>query len=340
MRQTKDNPAGFEQQSSGTGGLLAGTSEDAPVRAAVLMVGSLTLLGLQDALVKLVSSQVTLWQFQMLRGSTVLVLLLCLNLYLGARVDARPRRLWTVALRSTFLCGAMVFFFGGAPFLPLSQMAAGLYMFPLFASLLAWAVLGDKVGPRRALAILAGFAGTLLIIKPWNNQFSIYSLLPIIAAFCYACAILTTRKLCREESPLTLAFAVNIAYVLVGLVGASSMAAWSTQAMQLESPYLFSSWIDLVPMAVGLIFVTAVLNMIANLGLAKAYQSGEPSWLAPFDYSYLIFTTFWGFVIFGAVPDLSAGIGMFMIAGAGIFVAWRERQDSRKRRADSHRALR
>ena len=76
-----------------------------------------------------------------------------------------------MTLRSLFLVGAMVFFFGGIPFLSLSEIAAGLYVFPLFIALLSVAVLGEKVGPRRVFAILAGFTGTLLILKPGSDAF-------------------------------------------------------------------------------------------------------------------------------------------------------------------------
>ena len=89
-------------------------------------------------------------------------------------------------------------------------------------------------------------------------------------------------------------------------------------------PYLFTSWHDLSLAVVGIVVACSTLNLTSNIALAKAYQSAESSWLAPFDYSYLIFATFWGFVMWGDLPDGLSFLGMAMIAGAGCYVAWRE----------------
>ena len=90
----------------------------------------------------------------------------------------------------------------------------------------------------------------------------------------------------------------------------------------------------------AVILACSGMNLISNIGLAKAYQSAESSWLAPFDYSYLIFATFWGAVMWGHFPDALSLLGMATIAASGCYVAWRERRDSRMPRADMNRALR
>ena len=186
----------------GAGARLGG---DRPAMAAGLMVFALSLLAFQDSLVKLASSDVSLWQFQLLRSACNLAFMLILSRFLwGGRVPL-PKSWLAVTLRSLFLVGAMVFFFGGIPFLSLSEIAAGLYVFPLFIALLSVAVLGEKVGPRRVFAILAGFTGTLLILKPGSAAFQWVGLMPVAAGLSYAATVLTTRKLCREENPATLA---------------------------------------------------------------------------------------------------------------------------------------
>ena len=304
------------------------------------MVSSLCLLALQDSLVKLASADISLWQFQSMRAAFNLIMLVVLSRFIWKGSSPRPKRLWTVVLRSTLLMGAMVCFFGAIPFLSLSQVAAGLYVFPLFVTLLSAIFLGETVGPRRIFAVIAGFGGTLLILKPGSDAFQWVSLSPVLAGLFYAATVLTTRKLCREEKPATLALGVSLAFVLFGASGVVILESLQPTSLAHEWPYLFVGWNPLTWAGTGLILACSVLNLSANIGLAKAYQSAESSWLAPFDYSYLIFATFWGVVMWGDVPDVLSFTGMAMIAGSGCYVAWRERTESRLREADLNRALR
>ncbi len=329
-----------KQARQGASGFLAGASEDRPAVAASLMVGSLAILALQDGLVKLTSSDVSLWQFQFLRASCNLLLIFGLSHFIWGSMRPRPKRVWAVTLRSLFLVGAMIFFFGGIPFLSLAELAAGLYVFPLFVAVLSRIVLKEPVGPRRIAAILVGFSGTLLILKPGTEAFQPVALMPVFAALCYAGTILVTRRLCREESPVTLAYGVSIAFLAVGAVGLVAFSGIPFEDLATAWPYLFTGWSAPEAFVLGIIAICSCLNLTSNICLAKAYQTAEASWLAPFDYSYLIFATFWGFVFWGDVPGGITVLGMAMIAGAGAFVAWRERQISRYRRANFNRNLR
>lgn len=306
---------------------------DRPALAVSLLVGSVCLLALQDSLVKLASSEVSLWQFQVVRSASNAALLLLVLRLAWPGGTIRPRRLWAVSLRSLCHVTAMVFFFGGVPFLNLSDIAAGLYVFPLFVVLLSAVFLGEAVGPRRIGAALAGLAGTLLILKPGTASFQWVGLMPMLAAFWYALSILITRKLCREESPAALAFALAITFLTLGVIGVGAAPLWAPPELAASWPYLFTGWHDLAPWVLGLILVCSGLNLVAGLGLIKAYQSAESSWLVPFDYSYLIFATFWGAVMWSHLPDAWSFLGMGLIAGAGCYVAWRERAVSRARPA-------
>ena len=337
IRETE--PMNRENTAPGAPARPEATHEDRPAFAAALMIGSLALISLQDGLVKILSAHVSIWQFQVLRAGLILIGL-SLAAWLIAGPVPRPKSPRAVLVRSLFLAASMFFFFGGAPFLPLSHMAAGLYTFPLFTSLLGWLLLGERVGPRRIVAIVMGFAGTLLIVQPWRETFEWAALMPVAAGLCYAGSVITTRRYCRAESPWLLAYAVNITYVISGLAGTLAVATFAPAAWASTWPYLFGGWQALTVLTAGLVALAAMLNLAANVGLARAYQSAEPSWLAPFDYSYLALSAAWGVILFGTVPGPMVLAGMTLIALAGSFVAWRERQENRARQANAHRSLR
>ena len=308
---------------------LDGATGDRPAQAASLVLGAVFLLALQDGLIKLVNPEVSLWQFQALRSTMNIALLFLLSRVIWGTTPPRPKRAWAVVLRSMLQVGAMVLFFGGVPFLTLAEIAAGLYVFPLFASILAAIFLREQLGPRRIVAIAAGLTGTLLILKPGTDSFALVGLMPVGAGLCYAGQILMTRKLCRAESPVTLALGVAITFLTFGLGGLVVFTLVDGGRMATAWPYLFTGWHEPALWVLAIVVVSSVLNLTANIGLAKAYQSAEASWLAPFDYTYMIFATFWGFVFWGDIPDALTFTGMALIATAGAFVTWRERVAAR-----------
>jgi drug/metabolite transporter (DMT)-like permease len=124
----------------------------------------------------------------------------------------------------------------------------------------------------------------------------------------------------------------------LGVAGVLAFALVEPEGLAIRWSYLFTGWHELDLWVAGIIVACSSLNLVANIALAKAYQSAESSWLAPFDYSYLIFATFWAVVMWGDVPDLLSLVGMSMIAGAGCYVAWRERREGQLRRASLNRA--
>jgi len=153
------------------------------------------------------------------------------------------------------------------------------------------------------------------------------ALLPVCAALFYACTVLTTRKLCRPESPITLTYGVAIAFLILDAIGLLVFTNEPLPQYALSWPYIFTGWTWVDMWVYVVIAICSAINLTANIFLSKAYQSAEASWLAPFDYSYLVFATFWGFMIWRDIPDGLMLVGMFLIAGSGAFVAWRQRQE-------------
>ncbi|MBI1385371.1 MAG: EamA family transporter [Rhizobiales bacterium] len=320
--------------------IAADAGGDRPALAAGLVMAAAFGLAFQDGLVKLISGDVSLWQFQSIRAFVNLVLLYFVGGVIWYGMPVMPRRLWAVALRSFLLVTTMVLYFGAVPFLPLATLAACLYTFPLFVAILSAVLLGERVGPRRVLAIIVGFTGTLLIIKPGTDSFTVFALLPLASAFIYAVTIIVTRQLCREESPVALGYGSAAMNLIVGVAGLAALTWFSAGELSISWPYLFTGWHHLSLPVLALVFACGLTNVVANIMLSKAYQSAESSWLAPFDYTYLIFTAFWGFVFWYTLPDLASIVGIALIGGSGTFVAWRERIEKDLPRANFNRLLR
>ena len=307
-------------------------SGDRPVAALLLLLTGVFALAFQDSLVKLMSSYTSFWQFQTLRslGNLGIVVLLALG---GGGIGLLLARNWrAVYLRAALLATCMFFFFSGAPFLSVAQMAAGLYTYPLFVSLLAAPVLKESVGPWRISALLIGAVGAAIILSPWDAEFSAVQVLPILAGFFYATNILTIRKACRNESPLALAAAAAIMFIFVGGVGSTLLTLFPLSSnLQASMPFVAIGWPELTLLVVAFALFTSVLNLTGNICLSRAYQTADASLLAPMDFSYLVFAAFWSRVMFDQWPTAEAIAGMSLIGIAGIITAWRERVVARRR---------
>ena len=311
--------------------LLSAPSGDHPLTALLLLLAGVILLALQDSLIKFISDSTSFWQLQTLRSAGNMTLIICLAILSDGVQLIFPRRRLAVAARSLVLVFCMFCFFSASPFLSIAQMAAGLYTYPLFVSLLAAPLLGEKVGKWRIGALIIGATGALLMLNPLAETFSLAQLLPIAAGFFYACNIIILRRYCRRETPLALTFANGVMFFLSGLAGIVilSIAPLSTD-LQTAMPFVAIGWPAIGLSVIGFAAFCSVLNLFGNLGLTRAYQTADSSWLAPLDFSYLLFAAIWGKVIFDSWPTANGWLGMLLITSAGVITAWREHQQNSK----------
>ena len=290
----------------------------------LLLIGVLA-LALQDTLVKVASPQTSFWQFQSIRSFFNIILVVGIaGFTLGFGV-LRPRQPWPVFMRAFMLGICMVFFFGAAPQISVTQMAAGLYTYPLFITVMAGPVLGEKIGPWRLGALALGAIGSVTVLNPFSEAFKWVQIMPIMAGFFYACNVMILRKYCRNESPLCLTFIVALLFFVFGSTGAIAMTIFQPGAVLTDAvPFIFTGWPALTGLVLGLCVLASLLNLTGNICLSRAYQTADSSWLAPMDFSYLLFATLWGKILFDTIPTPLAMLGMAMIATAGIITAIRE----------------
>ena len=219
---------------------------DRPLFAMFLLIIGVFILSFQDSLIKFISPDTSFWQVQVIRASGNLTLILFLAYISGGLNLLAPKNWRPVYFRGFMQALCMFCFFAGAPFLSVAQMAAGLYTYPLFVSLLAIPVLGEKFGRWRVGALLVGACGAVIMLNPLASDFSLVQLLPVAAGFFYACNLLVLRHSCRGENPLALTFAVAIIFISFGFLGIFLLMNFSAPASALQSmPLIMIGWPEL-----------------------------------------------------------------------------------------------
>lgn len=214
-----------------------------------------------------------------------------------------------------------VLYYIALPKVALSAVAATNYTMPLFVSIFAATLFGEKVPLKAWVAVGLGFFGVLLIVQPATNAFNMFAFLPLGAAMLAALANLLTKAKCRDEHPLAISLNLNIALLITGLLGTlAGLLSSSTQQTSELAAYLLGGW-----SAMGLgewlaIFIMSCSFIVGSVGAVVAYQLGRPTTIATLDFTYIAFAFLWGLLFFNELPNGVALIGILTIVGAGIFI--------------------
>jgi len=292
-----------------------------PVAAALLVLGAMGLFGLIDNFMRLAAETGGLWQFHFLRAVVALAILIPLAPLLG--VSLRPRAPGRVLLRSLLNSGAMVIYFGCLGFMPIAQVVAGLFTAPIFVVLFSVVLFGERIGPRRILAVALGFVGIILALRPAAGDLSVLSVLPVLAGALYGLGNLVTRRWLGQEGTLALLGAFFWMMLLWGGLGCVVIAFWPLPVAPGAEGWATRGWVtpDLVFL---LVIVVQAVGSLLGVGLSiRAYQMADATMVAVFENSLLVFATIWAVVLWGEVPDALAITGLGLIAVAGVIIALR-----------------
>jgi drug/metabolite transporter (DMT)-like permease len=276
-------------------------------------------LALGDAVIKQISTGFPLWQIFVLRSVIAIPALIVIAVLRGQGMAVLPNALGWAALRSLLLVSMWVSYYAALPHVALSLAAAVYYTLPLFITLFAAAITGERVGIAGWTAVMLGFIGVLLILKPKGVDFNAYTLLPLLAAVLYALAMILTRTKCRDESPLALSLVLNVTFIATGGLATSAMTLLppSDQALR-ANPFLLSPWATMATQEWLVMVLLATATIIGSVGTAIAYQSAPSSVVSTYDFAYLAFAALWGLVFFAEVPDGLSAVGIVLIAAGGI----------------------
>ncbi|MEP1209282.1 MAG: DMT family transporter [Rhizobiaceae bacterium] len=294
-------------------------------RGITLIVAAALTISVQDAVFKLFSGQLTLWQIFALRGCLAIPMLLVVGRAAGKNATGvGTLRLalgrWPL-LRSAFITTTFLCFYAAIPFLSLSTVGAANYIAPIFVTLLSAYVISEPVGKRGWIGVFLGFTGVVVLLQPGSDAFSPWALLPVIGAGFYALAHITTRAKCQDVSMAALALSQNTIMCLAGfLVSGLLLTLKPDGEVARAFPYIFGTWASVSLADVAVLTLLAAFAVVIGMLLAGAYQAAPPPTVATFEYSYLVFVALWDILFFAVMPTLPSLTGMVLIVGAGLLV--------------------
>jgi len=262
-----------------------------------------------DLFAKEILRTYSLRQFVFLRSLIAIGLLLAIAPRFGGIRSLRTRRKSWHLLRTILAVGAMFGFFYGLAKMPLVNAFTLGYTAPLMMTALSAAFLDEPVGWRRWSAVLFGFLGVLIMLRPGEGELSFAAIAVLFAAFCYACQAITARKLATTESTLALSF-----YVVIGPMIVSTIV--------LDS----QSWISPDLLGWALLIGAGVSSVLAWIGLVNGYRAASPALLAPLEYTALVGGAIAGYVFWDEVPDIWVAVGALFIVASGLFVVYRNQE--------------
>ena len=293
----------------------SGAASDNLPLAVTVIVFTVLALSLGDALIKLGSANFVLWQIFVIRSVIAVPFLVGLMWLTAPRALQLPNAVGWVVLRSLLLVVMWISYYVSLPYLPLSVAAAAFYTLPIFITLFSAMLTGEKIHPSGWLAVVLGFIGVLLILRPAAGEFNFYALLPLLSAILYALAMILTRTRCRQQHPLSLSLALNLMFILIG--GAVTLVS-PVLLNGLQQEFLVGEWVSMNGsqwLAMGLM---AMAILIGSIGTAFAYQNAPSSIIGVFDFAYVGFAVIWGLIFFAERPDAISVTGMLLIVVSGV----------------------
>ncbi|WP_171175645.1 DMT family transporter [Ruegeria sp. HKCCD8929] len=301
------------------------------------IVAGMVAISVNDMLIKQLSGGYPLHQMVFIRSSIGMILSLALMQVEGGVSLLKTRHPLLHTVRCLLVVISNMTFFVALAAVPLADVTALFFAAPLFITVLSIPVLGEKVGPLRMGAVVVGFAGVIIMQRPWEGSDSLHAdrivlILPVIAALTYALNQLMTRKLGATTKASALAVYIQAMFILVS-IGFYLVAGDGRYAEGVDNPslnFLLRAW---TWPADGdwFYFIWLGLNSgIVGYCLAQAYRVADAATVAPFEYVGLPMAVFWGWLIWGELPGPVVWLGMALIMGAGLFVFLRERQKARR----------
>ena len=297
-------------------------------QGAISLVLAIFIFSLQDIAVKWIGGDYSVLEIVVFRS---LIALPCTFLFLhyegrrGLPTTGQPKLEY---IRGFFLFLSFTTYMMALPALPLADVAAIRNSGPLLITFLSVVWLGEKVGPRRWLALIVGFIGVLLIVQPGSGTFNLGSIFVLIATLFYALSVMVTRKLQTTDSSATMAYYSSLVYLVISFILAPlAGVVGEIPDAHLSIAFLFRAWI--MPTLLDWVIMSG-LGLVWAGGMyfvARAYSLAQASVVAPFEYTPLLFNVIWGLVLWREVPTLTTVAGALLTVVSGMYILYREQKE-------------
>lgn len=295
------------------------------------VVGGMLFFSLNDMGIKFLSGAYALHQVVLIRSLVAMAVLLAFVMpFQGGYAAVRTRRLRVHLLRGLFVVLANMLFFVALAAMPLAEAVAISFVSPLLITLLSVILLGERVGPRRWLAVGIGLLGVIVMLRPGTEAFRAVAILPLLGAAAYAMVNILTRRMGGTESAVTLAFYIQLTFIVVSAamgLGAGDGRYAGTGDASLD--FLLRAWVWPEAADWPILVMLGMSAAIGSLLVAQGYRLCEAALAAPFEYTAMPLAVFWGVLVFGEWPDMVSWTGIALILSGGLYLIWRETRRAR-----------
>ena len=279
-----------------------------------------------DAAIKWLSGNYPLHQIILFRSLFGLILTISFLVPLqGGPKILKTNLLFYHMIRGFLVFFANLFFFLSLPLMNYAEASAVFFIAPVIITLLSIFFLNEKIGVHRWAAVILGFLGVILILRPGSESIQLVAILPALAALCYATLHIFTRKMGTTEKASTMAVYIQISLIFLStllglLIGDGSYEATAPDTLSfLLKPWVMPNLNDGI-----IIFFLGIFSAFGGFFISQGYRLSEPSKAAPFEYISLILSLMWGIFLFNEFPDFLAYFGISLIALGGIYIYIRE----------------
>lgn len=292
------------------------------------LIFALLIISVQSIAVKWIGGDYSALEIVAVRSLIALPCTLLFYRYEGQRGLPTTRQPRLEVLRGVFLFLSYTTFMMGLAALPLADIEAIRFSGPLMITLLSVVILGEKVGPRRWLALVIGFVGVLLIVRPGSATFDLGSIFILISVLFYALMVVLTRKLQTDDSSATMAYYSSLVYLVAALVFFTPLPGIvrETSNVHPSIAFLIRAWSMPTLIDWGIMTGLGLIWAGWMYFLSRAYSMAQASVLAPFEYLSLPINIMWGFLIWNEIPTLMTLAGAFLTLFSGLYVLYRERK--------------